>query len=88
MITKTIVFKNYHNIEDSRRVQIDTYLYENDKNDKGKKTKKAKLYAGYVVMDFKLDKKSVYKIQVDYMDIDTKDLKNRVDCAIQSFITL
>lgn len=67
---------------------IDYYIYENDKEDKGKKNAQAKKYAGYVVFEFKLDNQLIYKIQTDYMDIDAKDLKERFSCVIESFICL
>ena len=40
------------------------------------------------MFEFKLDNKLLYKIQSDYMDIDGKDIKERMDCAIRSFLTL
>jgi hypothetical protein len=67
---------------------IDYYIYENDKEDKGKKNAQAKKYAGYVVFEFKLNNQLIYKIQTDYMDIDAKDLKERFSCVIESFISL
>lgn len=67
---------------------IDYYILENDKEDKGKKSAKSKLYAGYLVFEFKLDNKLIYKIQTDYMKIDTSDIPERIDCVIKSFITL
>ncbi len=66
---------------------IDYSVYENDKKDPGKKTKKSKLYAGYIYLDFKIDKKSVYGIQIDYKDLQAKDLKKRIECAIKSFLS-
>jgi len=66
---------------------IDYSVYENDKKDPGKKTKKSKLYAGYIYLDFKMDKKSVYGIQIDYKDLEAKDLKKRIECAISSFLS-
>ncbi len=71
-----------------KKVLIDYYIYENDKEDKGKKSSKAKLYAGYLVVEFKLDKKQIYKIQTDYMKMDTSDIPERMDCVVQSFITI
>ena len=67
---------------------IDYYIYENDKEDKGKKSDKAKLYAGYLVFEFKIGNKLIYKIQSDYMKMDTSDIEERIDCIIKSFITL
>ncbi len=66
---------------------IEYFVYENDKKDPGKKTKKSKLYAGYIYMDFKIDKKSIYNIQLDYKDIRAKDLKKQIECAINSFLS-
>lgn len=71
-----------------KKLLIDYYIYENDKEDKGKKSKKAKLYAGYLVFEFKLDNRLIYKIQSDYMKMDTSDIPERMDCIIKSFITL
>lgn len=71
-----------------KKLIIDYYIYENDKEDKGKKSDKAKLYAGYLVFEFKLQNKVLYKIQTDYMKMDTSDIPERMDCIIKSFITL
>lgn len=70
------------------KVEIKYYLYENDKKDTNKKGKKSKLYAGYVLLEFKLNNNTVYKIQTDYMDKDIKDLNERIECAVQSFTSL
>jgi uncharacterized membrane-anchored protein YjiN (DUF445 family) len=72
----------------NEKVLIDYYIYENDKEDSGKKNDKAKLYAGYLVFEFKYENKLVYKIQTDYMNIDATDLQERMDCVINSFISL
>lgn len=72
----------------NEKIEIKYYLYENDKKDSNKKGKKSKLYAGYVLLEFKLNSNSVYKIQTDYMDKDLKDLNERIECAVQSFISL
>ncbi|WP_419782238.1 hypothetical protein [Malaciobacter marinus] len=84
------VISNYEDEDKSvkKNLTIHAYLYENDKEDKGKKSKKAKLYAGYILMEFKLNNKSVYKIQTDYMNMDTSDLKERIDCSIKSFVSI
>jgi len=71
-----------------KKLLINYYIYENDKEDKGKKSNKAKLYAGYLVFEFKLDNRLIYKIQSDYMKMDTSDIPERMDCIIKSFITL
>ena len=70
------------------KIDIKYYLYENDKKDSNKKGKKSKLYAGYVLLEFKLNNNLVYKIQTDYMDTDIKDLDERIECAVQSFTSL
>jgi len=84
------IISNYEDTNKSseNNLQIDAYLYENDKEDKGKKSKKAKLYAGYIVFEFKLNNKSIYKIQTDYMHLDASDLEDRINCSIKSFVSL
>jgi hypothetical protein len=67
---------------------IDYYVYENDKDDPKKKNKSGKKYAGYVHFEFKYNNQLIYKIQTDYMDIDAKDLSQRMQCAIDSFLSL
>jgi hypothetical protein len=75
-------------IKTDEKVLIDYYIYENDKEDKNKKNKEAKLYAGYLVFEFKLDDKIVYKIQTDYMKQDGNDIENRMKCVINSFLSI
>ena len=84
------VLKKYitSNKPNDKKLLIDYYIYENDKKDKGKKGAKSKLYAGYLVFEFKLNGKVLYKIQTDYMDIDGKDIQERMDCIIKSFISI
>lgn len=84
IINKSIVSNNANR----KKVEIDYYIYENDKKDKGKKGKKSKLYAGYLMFEFKLENSLVYKIQTDYMDINAKDIKERMNCVISSFTSL
>lgn len=67
---------------------INYYIYENDKEDSGKKNNDAKSYAGYLVFEFKYDNKLVYKIQTDYMNLDGNDIDDRMDCAVNSFISI
>jgi hypothetical protein len=66
---------------------IKYFVYENDKDDPGKKTAKSKLYAGYIYLDFKLDNESVYDVQIDYKDLEAKDLNKTIECAINSFLS-
>ncbi len=84
------ILKKYitSNTPSEKKLLIDYYIYENDKKDKGKKGSKSKLYAGYILFEFKLDNKLVYKIQTDYMDIDANDIEERMTCAIESFLTI
>lgn len=72
---------------DTETVVIDYLIYENDMQDPGKKSKKAFLYQGYVVLGFKYAGTIVYKVQIDFMEPMGKDIERRIDCAIQSFIT-
>lgn len=67
---------------------IDYYIYENDKADSNKKNKDALLYAGYIVFEFFYSDKKVYKVQIDYLNDDASDLEKRVQCAIDSFLSL
>ncbi len=73
---------------EDKKLSINYYIYENDKADTGKKNSEAKKYAGYLMFDFKYDKKLVYRIQIDYMDLDAKDLEDRMDCVINSFLSI
>lgn len=84
------ILKKYiqSNIENEKKLLIDYYIYENDKEDKGKKGAKSKLYAGYLVFQFKLDNHLVYKVQTDYMNIDGKDIEERMECSIKSFLSI
>lgn len=70
------------------KVDIKFYIYENDREDKRKKGDSCKVYSGYIVLEFILDSTQVYKIQTDYMNDDTSDLDERINCAIKSLILL
>jgi len=74
--------------ENSEPVTIRYFIYENDKNDPGKKTQKSKLYAGYLKFDVVYKKKRVYAVQIDFMDMQGKDISQRVSCAIKSIMTV
>jgi hypothetical protein len=75
-------------IKNDKKLLIDYYIYENDKEDIGKKNKDAKEYAGYLMFEFKYDNNLIYKIQTDYMDINGSDIEERMDCVINSFIAI
>ncbi len=70
------------------KVLVSYYTRENDTKDPGKKTKKSKLYAGYIVFEFKLHDKTVYKIQTDFNDKQGKDIEDRISCVMASFISI
>jgi len=67
---------------------MDILIYENDKNDPGKKNSKSKLYAGYLVFSAKYNKRLVYKVQIDFLDHQGKDTKKVLQCAIKSIQSL
>ena len=73
---------------DDTKVSINYYIYENDKEDTGKKNNDAKSYAGYLMFEFKYNNILVYKIQTDYMHINTSDVEDRMNCVIKSFIAI
>jgi len=75
-------------IKSDKKLIVDYYIYENDKEDTNKKNAKAKLYAGYLLFEFKLDDKIIYKIQSDYMKQDGSDIEDRMKCIIKSFLTI
>ncbi len=69
-------------------VFVDVMVYENDKKDPGKKTKRSKLYAGYLEVTFKVDKKVVYKIQTDFMSLKGEDIPERISCIVNSVMSV
>ena len=74
--------------EDDEKLRISYYIYENDIGDPGKKTKKSKLYAGYVVYKFyNKNNKLIYQSQIDFMNKQGTDIAQSVRCAIKSFAT-
>jgi hypothetical protein len=70
------------------RSTLHILIYENDKEDPGKKTPKSKLYAGYLVLSAKVDNKLVYKFQIDFFDHQGKDIPKVLQCAIKSIQTM
>ena len=69
-------------------ITINVLIYENDKEDPGKKTEKAKTYAGYLVFSCKVNNQLAYKIQIDFMDIEGLDIPHKISCAIDSIMTI
>lgn len=86
LLIKNIPFNE--KINSDEKLLIDYYIYENDKEDKNKKNDKAKLYAGYLVFEFKFENKTLFKIQTDYMKQDGSDIEERMQCVIKSFLTI
>lgn len=85
---KTLQSYIKYNENNQNAYKLSYYIYENDKNDPGKKTEKSKLYAGYIVLEIKnLDNKSIYKVQVDFMDDKGADIKRSIQCSIRSLMT-
>lgn len=75
-------------VEPDETLVIDYLIYENDKLHPGKKTDKSKVYEGYLAFSFKLEGKTVYKFQIDFMDAKGADIPERVACAIDSLLSL
>jgi len=86
LLIKNIAINKYE--LNKEKLLIDYYIYENDKEDKNKKNDKAKLYAGYLLFEFKLSNKTLYKIQTDYMKQDGSDIEERIECVIDSFLSI
>jgi hypothetical protein len=64
------------------------HIYENDKKHPGKKTKKAKLYTGYLVVTVLLENQMVYKIQVDFNAPKGEDIAKQIECIKASIYSL
>ena len=88
MFSKVLSTYIKHNEQNEPLYKLSYYVYENDRDDPGKKTAKSKLYAGYVVLEVKnMNNKSIYKVQIDFMDDKGTDISNTINCAIESFMT-
>jgi hypothetical protein len=72
----------------SSELKINVLLYENDKLDPGKKNDEAKAYAGYLMFDFYLENVMIYKIQIDFMDMQGSDINKTIDCIKQSVLSI
>ena len=88
MIQKQINSHKEATKSSAKKLLIDYFIYENDKKDPGKKTAKSKLYAGYLVFHFLLEGEKIYRLQIDFMDLQGKDIDKKVKCAITSVLTL
>jgi len=87
MVKDAIAKRKQSDAKADGKVAIDYYIYENDKADPGKKTKKSKLYAGFLRFIITYNGKKFYSVQADFMDLEGKDIPKSVECAIESFIT-
>ena len=88
MIQKQIDLHNTTKNNNDKKLLIDYFIYENDKEDPGKKTAKSKLYAGYLVFHFLLEGEKVYRIQIDFMDLQGKDIEEKIQCMMKSVLSL
>ena len=88
MVRDAITKRRDYGAKADGKVAIDYYIYENDKADPGKKTKKSKLYAGFLRFVLTYDGIKFYSVQADFMDLEGKDIPKSVECAIESFMTV
>lgn len=90
VLLENILEKNMISKKESldKKTIIDYYIYENDKEDTGKKNNEAKSYAGYLVFEFKYENKLIYKIQTDYLNLDGNNIDERMSCVINSFLSI
>jgi len=86
--TDNYIKSSFGQKKESENLSINVLLYENDKKDPGKKNDEARQYAGYLVFDVYLDKSLVYKIQIDFMDMQGFDIKTKIDCVRQSILSI
>jgi len=87
MVKDAIAKRKQPDAKNDEKVAIDYYIYENDKADPGKKTKKSKLYAGFLRFILTYNGKKFYSVQADFMNLEGTDIPNSVECAIESFMT-
>lgn len=84
-VISTFVKKNNPS---EHKVLINYSIYENDKKENGKTSTEENDYSGHLVFEFKLDDKPVYKIKTNYLDNGASDLKQRLTCVVDSFVSL
>jgi hypothetical protein len=87
MVKDAIAKRKQADAKADGKVHIDYYIYENDKADPGKKTKKSKLYAGFLRFILTYNGKKFYSVQADFMNLEGTDIPKSVECAIESFMT-
>ncbi len=80
--------KTNNTISYNQGVIVDYTIYENDRKDPKKKSDTCKLYRGYVVLKIKNSNfKTLYQVQIDFMDHQGKDIFRTLQCALNSFLT-
>ncbi|MEA1918643.1 MAG: hypothetical protein U9N52_02280 [Campylobacterota bacterium] len=87
VLLKEAVAKHHTQSDSDKALHVSYYIYENDKKDPGKKSPKSKLYAGYIHMTFSVDGIKAYVTQVDFMDMQGKDIEKRIACALATFLS-
>ncbi len=87
IVKDAIEKKKQADVKAEGKVDIDYYIYENDKADPGKKSKESKLYAGYLRFILTYNGKRFYSMQADFMNLEGKDIPQSVECAIETFLT-
>lgn len=85
---QTISKYQVDNKPNQQKLHINFYTRENDTKDPNKKSDSCKLYAGYLVYEFKLDNKLIYKIQTDFMSFKGEDIPSRIECIFNSFLSI
>lgn len=83
---RSVLEKEFGKASSSQAPRLNVLIYENDSLDPGKKSKEAKLYAGYLVFSFYKGADLVYKVQIDFMDKAGKDIAKRIACAKASLL--
>lgn len=88
MIKDQINLRKVTDKKSDKELLIDYFIYENDKEDPGKKTAKSKRYAGYLVFHFLIEDEKIYRIQIDFMDLQGEDIEEKVGCVFDSVMSL
>ncbi len=87
LVKESIAKRKQTDAKADGKVHIDYYIYENDKADPGKKTKRSKLYAGFIRFILTYNGKKFYSVQADFMNLEGTDIPKSVECAIESIMT-
>ena len=82
-------YKNESSNDEELDYNIHYYIYENDADDPGKKNKKSKNYAGYILLEIKNNNgKLIYKIQMDFMKKEKSEIDKTIKCEVKSVMTI